>query len=94
LCPDSVGAGNRQPHSGWYHPNHARHRVPFLRVAARFMGGIDGCVLIRSSNTAVLVPDLRTAVSEGRNGDGCVLIRSASSIVGTLWGVHQPGRAR
>ena len=44
------------------------------------MSGIDGCVLIRSSNPAVLVPYLRTAVREGGNGDGCVLIRSALSI--------------
>jgi len=71
----------------------AGHRVPFLRTAARFMGGIDGCVLIRSSNPAVFVPDLRTAVREGRNVAGFVLVRSASSIVGALWGAYQPSRA-
>ena len=44
------------------------------------MGGIVGCVLMRSSNTAVLVPNCRTAVGEGGNGDGLVLIRSALSV--------------
>ena len=43
----------------------ADQHFPFLRTAARFQGGIVGCVLMRSSNPVVLVPDLRTAVREG-----------------------------
>jgi len=57
--------------------SHAGHRVPFLRTDARFGGGMDGCVLMRSSNRAILQPNFRTAVSEGGNVDGYVLFRSA-----------------
>jgi len=78
---DSLGAHwGSDPPLGGITISPSGHRVPFLRTAARFMGGMDGCVLIRSSNPAVLVPDLPTAVRGGGNGDGCVLIRSALSI--------------
>jgi len=69
--------GGPDPPLGCIAISHAGHCVPFLRATARFGGGIDGCVLIRSSNRAILQPNFRTAVQAGRNGDGCVLIRSA-----------------
>ena len=59
----------------------AGHHVPFLRTAARFQGGIDGFVLIRSSNRAILQPNFLTAVQAGPNGDGCVKLRYLWSVM-------------